>query len=89
FRDAYTIVGRLVNTCVRTGETLETLTMKDYRAVSEAFGDDIYEALSLRTCVNGRNVPGGPAEDEVTSQIKRIEEFAGSFEKKDEKESIH
>ncbi|MDP4110020.1 MAG: argininosuccinate lyase [Bacillota bacterium] len=89
FRDAYTIVGRLVNTCVRTGETLETLTMKDYRAVSEAFGDDIYEALSLRTCVNGRNVPGGPAEDEVTSQIESIEEFAGSFEKKDEKENIH
>ncbi len=75
FRDAYMIVGRLVNTCIRAEETLETMTLKDFAAISNKFGPDVYDALDLKTCVEGRAVIGGPAPKEVTRQIGRIERF--------------
>ena len=75
FREAYLIVGRLVSQCIRAGETLDTLSLKDFKAVSKAFDEDVYQALELRTCVNGRKVCGGPAADSVRVQIGHIREF--------------
>ena len=75
FREAYMIVGRLVNMCTKTGDTLDTLTLKDFRAISPLFDDDVYHALALKTCVNGRKVYGGPAKESVEIQIQHIEEF--------------
>ncbi len=75
FRDAYMIVGRLVTMCIKLDENLETLTLKDFRAVSDVFADDIYDALDLRTCVNERSIPGGPAAAEVERQISKLKEF--------------
>ena len=75
FRDAYMIVGRLVNNCLRSGDTLETMTLRDFAAISKDFGPDVYEALDLTNCVNERKVPGGPAPKEVSRQISRIEDF--------------
>ena len=77
FRDAYMIVGRLVNNCIRSGETLDTLTLRDFRAVSDKFGPDIYQALELKTCVEARKVPGGPSGEAVASQIAYIKDFVG------------
>ncbi len=75
FREAYMIVGRLVNNCLKSGDTLDTLTLRDFRAVSNLFEGDIYDALSLSHCVNERKVIGGPAEQEVLRQIAYIEDF--------------
>ena len=75
FREAYMIVGRLVNNCLKSGDTLDTLTLRDFRAVSGLFDGDIYDALALKTCVNGRKVLGGPAEAEVKRQIAYIRDF--------------
>ena len=75
FREAYMIVGRLVNNCIKSGDTLDTLTLRDFQAVSSLFQNDIYDALALQTCVNGRKVYGGPAEEEVLRQIGYIENF--------------
>ena len=75
FRDAYMIVGRLVHMCIKTGETLDTLPLKDFQSVSGAFGPDVYQALELKTCVGGRKVYGGPAPDSVKTQIEHIKEF--------------
>ena len=75
FREAYMIVGRLVNNCLKSGDTLDTLTLRDFRAVSNLFDGDIYDALALKTCVNERKVMGGPAEQEVLRQIGYIEQF--------------
>ncbi len=75
FRDAYKTVGRLVAQCIRADETLETITLKDFAAISNKFGDDVYDALDLRTCVRERKVIGGPAPQEVERQISKIEEF--------------
>jgi argininosuccinate lyase len=75
FRDAYMIVGRLVNNCIRSGETLDTLTLRDFRAVSDKFDSDIYQALELKTCVEARKVDGGPSGDAVSKQIQYIKDF--------------
>ncbi|MEQ2442246.1 argininosuccinate lyase [Pseudoflavonifractor intestinihominis] len=75
FREAYMIVGRLVNMCIKTGETLDTLPLKDFRSISAAFDEDVYQALELKTCVNGRRVYGGPAKEAVEQQIANIQAF--------------
>jgi argininosuccinate lyase len=80
FREAYMIVGRLVNQCIKAGESLDTLPLKDFRAVCPLFEEDIYQALDFHTCVNGRTVYGGPARDSVIKQIARIEEFLAERE---------
>ncbi|MGN8968046.1 argininosuccinate lyase [Intestinimonas sp. HCP28S3_D6] len=82
FRDAYMIVGRLVHMCIKTGETLDTLPLKDFQSVSGAFGPDVYQALELKTCVSGRKVYGGPAPDSVKTQIEHIQQFVEAREKK-------
>ncbi len=75
FREAYGIVGRLVHLCIRMDENLETLTLKDFRAISELFSDDVYEALMVRTCVSARNIPGGPAPEAVQVHIEQVRQF--------------
>ena len=75
FRDAYMIVGRLVNMCIKSGESLDTLPLKDFRSISSAFDEDVYQALQLSTCVNGRKVYGGPAHESVQKQIDNIKAF--------------
>ena len=75
FREAYMIVGRLVNMCIKSGETLDTLPLKDFRAISAAFDEDVYHALELKTCVNGRKAYGGPAKEAVEQQIANIQAF--------------
>ena len=80
FRDAYKTVGRLVNQCIKADETLETMTMRDFAAISNKFGDDVYDALDLRTCVAERKVIGGPAPQEVTRQIDKIDKFIAEVE---------
>ena len=73
FRDAYMIVGRLVNMCIKSGDTLDTLPLKDFQSVSGAFGPDVYQALELKTCVGGRKVYGGPSPESVKMQIENIQ----------------
>lgn len=75
FREAYMIVGRLVNLCIKNHETLDTLTLRDFRAMSELFDEGVYEAMSLKHCVNGRTAYGGPSKQAVNQQISLIEEF--------------
>ena len=75
FREAYMIVGRLVNMCIQSGETLDTLTLRDFRAISSLFDGDIYDALDLKHCVSERKVFGGPSHDDVVRQINYIKDF--------------
>jgi len=75
FRDAYTIVGRLVNRCIEVGKTLETLELDEYRSLSPSFDDDVYGAISLETCIAARCVAGGPAKKSVEMQMEHIRKF--------------
>ena len=75
FRDAYHITGTLVAECVASKKGLSDLSLEEFRAHSDVFDKDIYEAIDLITCVRGRKVPGGPAPEEVERQIRRIDAF--------------
>ena len=80
FRDAYKTVGQLVAQCVREDKSLADLTLEEYKTHSDAFENDVYEAIDLKTCVRGRKVIGGPAPEEVTRQILVIEKFVSEHE---------
>lgn len=72
FRTAYKITGQLVAHCFANRQTLERLPLADYQAMSELFTDDIYEAVSLDTCVKTRISEGGTSPESVKTQIENI-----------------
>ena len=74
FRDAYKITGTLVHTCIELGCTLETLPMEEYKKLTETFDNDVYDAISLDTCVMQRKAAGGPAPESVKAQIAYVRE---------------
>lgn len=80
FRDAYKITGELVAECIENGLTLETLPLEKYKEYNANFEDDIYGAISLETCVNGRKVLGGPAPQNVAAQAERVLKKLGAKE---------
>ena len=69
FRDAYKITGTLVAACIDQGLTLETLPLESYKAMHPLFEEDVYQAISLDTCVRERRSEGGPAPESVQRQI--------------------
>ncbi|MDE6677492.1 MAG: argininosuccinate lyase [Ruminococcus sp.] len=69
FRDAYKITGTLVAQCIEKGLTLETLPIEDYKAMTELFDNDVYQAINLETCVRERKSEGGPSPEAVKEQI--------------------
>ena len=71
FRDAYKITGQLVALCIEKNETLETLPLEEYRNFTDLFAEDVYDAISLETCVNQRNSYGGPSPEAVKVQIEK------------------
>lgn len=73
FRDAYKITGTLVAQCIEKGLTLETLPIADYKTMTELFDVDVYEAISLDTCVRERKSEGGPSPEAVKIQIEKAE----------------
>ena len=72
FRDAYKITGSLVAYCMEHSKTLETLSLEEYQAHHLLFDSDVYEAISLERCVNGRKVLGGPAPENVSGEAQRL-----------------
>ena len=79
FRDAYKISGRLVAECIDKGLTLETLPLESYRELSGLFSEDIYDAISLETCVKERSSFGGPSPESVIRQIEITRERLGVY----------
>lgn len=74
FRDAHEVLGKLVLHCIQKGKTLSLLSMEEYKALSPIFEEDIYEAISMKTCVEKRNIPGAPAPEQTLAAIKRAQE---------------
>lgn len=70
FRDAHSIVGKIVFSCIERGIGLEDMTLEEYKAVSPVIEEDVFTAISLEECVNKRNVIGGPAEEMVKKAIE-------------------
>ncbi|MCH5195192.1 MAG: argininosuccinate lyase [Oscillospiraceae bacterium] len=72
FRTAYKITGGLVALCISKNTTLEELPLDEYKNASELFDEDIYNAISLDTCVKERKSFGGPSPESVLAQIKSV-----------------
>ena len=60
FRDAHSIIGRLVLTCIDKGIPMDDLALEDWKKECDVFEEDIYEAISLKTCVEQRKTTGAP-----------------------------
>ena len=75
FRDAHAVAGKLVAHCLDQGCALDDLTLEDMRAFCPAFDGDVYEAISLRACVDARGLIGGPAPQRVLKEVEAGEEW--------------
>jgi len=74
FRDAYKVSGTLVAYCIEHDTVLEELSLETFKEFNENFEEDIYEAISLETCVSKRLSEGGPAPKAVEIQIERAKQ---------------
>lgn len=72
FREAYKITGKIVAYCIDNNKDLESLSIEEYKNASKIFDKDIYEAINLNTCINNRDVEGGPSPKQVKRRIKQI-----------------
>ena len=75
FRDAHGIVGQLVLFCEEKGIALDDMTLDEYKAISPVFEDDIYDAISLETCVDKRTTIGAPGPDAMKKVIEIYKEY--------------
>ncbi len=75
FRDAHGIVGQLVLYCIEKGKALDDLALEEYKAISPVFEEDIYEAVSMKTCVEMRNTIGAPGKAAIDKVIAQEEAY--------------
>lgn len=71
FRDAHGIIGQLVLMAINEGKSLDELSLSEYKSVCPVFEEDIYEAISMKTCVEKRTTIGAPGAD----AMKRVLEI--------------
>ncbi len=69
FRDAHSIVGQLVLYCIDKNISLDDMTLEEYKAISPVFEDDIYDAISIKTCIEKRNTIGAPGRTAMENVI--------------------
>ena len=73
FRDAHSIVGQLVLFCIEKEISLDDMTLEQYQTICPVFQEDIYDAISMKTCVEKRNTIGAPGQ-EAMKQVIAIHE---------------
>lgn len=69
FRDAHGIVGQLVLFCIEHSISLDEMTLPQYKTISPVFEEDIYDAISMKTCVQKRNTIGAPGQEAMQKVI--------------------
>ena len=80
FRDAYKLTGCMVSDCISKDKTLEELTLDEFKGYSALFENDIYDAIDLIKCCEGRTSYGGPSEASVKKQIELASAQLGAWE---------
>ncbi len=75
FRDAHGIIGRLVLYCIEKNTSIDALSLAELKAISEQFDEDIYEAVSLKTCVEKRLTIGAPGAEAMRRVIELHREY--------------
>lgn len=79
FRDAHGIIGRLVLYCIEKNTSIDALSLEELKAISPVFEADIYEAVSLKTCVDKRLTIGAPGEEAMKEVIRINKGFLSQF----------
>ncbi|MCR4776051.1 MAG: argininosuccinate lyase [Saccharofermentans sp.] len=72
FRETHAISGKLVHYCIEHNTSLEKLPLETLKEFSPAFEEDVYDAISLKTCVDGRSLIGGPAPETVKRYLDSL-----------------
>lgn len=80
FRSAYKISGQLVAYCIAHDTVLEKLPLETYKTYSDVFTDDLYEEISLRTCVARRISAGGTGPASVQAQLDSVAAFLAAHQ---------
>lgn len=75
FRDAHSIIGKLVLYCIDKDKAIDQLSLEELKAISSVFEKDVYEAISLETCVNKRTTIGAPGPDAMNQVIAIHREY--------------
>ncbi len=75
FRDAHGIIGQIVLYCIDKNIAIDDMSLDELKAICPVFEEDIYEAISLKTCVNMRNTIGGPGEEAMKHVIALCENY--------------
>ena len=75
FRDAHGIIGRLVLYCIEQNKAIDELSLEELKSISPVFEQDIYDAISLETCVNKRTTIGAPGPDAMKEVIRLNQEY--------------
>lgn len=84
FRDAHGIVGRLVLYCIEKNIALDDMTLEEYREISPVFEEDIFDAISMETCVNKRVTAGAPGKTAMKQVIKLYKQYLREARRKEE-----
>ncbi|SHE54127.1 argininosuccinate lyase [Alkalibacter saccharofermentans] len=61
FREAHSIIGKLVLYCIEKGKNIEDLSLEEFKKISPVFDETIYDHITIEACVNNRKVIGGPS----------------------------
>ena len=70
FRDAHSVIGKLVLTCIDKGKAIEDMTISELKEIDDTFEPDIYDAITLKTCVEKRETIGAPGHKPMAQVIK-------------------
>ena len=75
FRDAHGIIGHLVLYCIEKDTSIDALSLEELRSISDKFDEDIYDAISLKTCVEKRLTIGAPGAEMMKQVIEKNKEY--------------
>ena len=80
FRSAHEVIGKLVLYCEQNGLAIHEVPLDTLKELSPLFDNDVYNAVSLQACVDGRNITGGPAKESVAKHIGKAKKFLEEIE---------
>lgn len=79
FRDAHGIIGQLVLFCIEKNKAIDELSIEELKSISDVFETDVYDAISLETCVSKRLTIGAPGPKAMEEVFKINKEFLDSI----------
>lgn len=85
FRDAHGIIGSLVLYCIEKNTSIDKLTLEELKKISDRFEEDIFEAVSLKACVEKRLTTGGPGPEAMEEMIKSCHVYLDGLMKEEDK----